>query len=92
MANATIFDRLQRDHDTHRQFFTDMADLREEAARRALFDRFVVEVTTHAAAEEEEEEMFPDAAQDMSAAEEQRLGRRFARRKPAEREHARTAG
>lgn len=69
MANATIFDRLQRDHDTHRQFFTDMADLREEA-----------------------EEMFPDAAQDMSAAEEQRLGRRFARRKPAERERAHTAG
>lgn len=69
MANATIFDRLQRDHDTHRQFFAGMADLREEA-----------------------EEMFPDAAQDMSAAEEQRLSRRFARRKPAEREHARTAG
>lgn len=38
--------------------------------------------------EEEEEEMFPDAAKDLTAEEEQALGRRFAERKPAELERA----
>ena len=38
--------------------------------------------------EEEEEEMFPDAAKDMSAQEEEHLGARFAERKPAELERA----
>mgnify|MGYP001584287886 CR=1 FL=1 len=34
--------------------------------------------------EEEEEEMFPDAAKELSAAEEEKLAKLFARRKPAE--------
>lgn len=38
--------------------------------------------------EEEEEEMFPDAAKQLSAAEEERLGKLFAKRKPAELERA----
>ena len=38
--------------------------------------------------EEEEEEMFPDAAKDLSAQEEEQLGTRFAERKPAELERA----
>ena len=38
--------------------------------------------------EEEEEEMFPDAAKDLSAQEEEKLGRKFAERKPAELERA----
>ncbi|HKT77980.1 MAG TPA: hemerythrin domain-containing protein [Sphingobium sp.] len=38
--------------------------------------------------EEEEEEMFPDAARELTAEEEQRLADIFARRKPAERERA----
>ena len=38
--------------------------------------------------EEEEEEMFPDAAKDLSAQEEEQLGARFAERKPAELERA----
>ena len=38
--------------------------------------------------EEEEEEMFPDAAKDLSAQEEEKLGRKFAERKPAELDRA----
>lgn len=38
--------------------------------------------------DEEEEEMFPDAAKELSAAEEERLGKLFAKRKPAELERA----
>lgn len=38
--------------------------------------------------DEEEEEMFPDAAKELSAAEEAKLGTLFAKRKPAELERA----
>lgn len=38
--------------------------------------------------DEEEEEMFPDAAKELSAAEEEKLGTLFAKRKPAELERA----
>jgi hemerythrin superfamily protein len=41
--------------------------------------------------EEEEEEMFPDAAKELSADEEQRLADVFARRKPAERQRVEAA-
>lgn len=34
--------------------------------------------------DEEEEEMFPDAAEELTAAEEEKLGKLFAKRKPAE--------
>jgi hemerythrin superfamily protein len=40
--------------------------------------------------DEEEEEMFPAAARDLTAEEEQKLGTLFARRKPAELERAQT--
>lgn len=38
--------------------------------------------------DEEEEEMFPDAAEELTAAEEEKLGKLFAKRKPAELERA----
>jgi len=38
--------------------------------------------------DEEEEEMFPDAAKELTAAEEEKLGKLFAKRKPAELERA----
>ncbi len=54
MADATIFDRLKQDHDTHRQLLTKIEGARGDADRREkLFNQFKVEVTAHAAAEEE---------------------------------------
>ncbi|HUD90671.1 hemerythrin domain-containing protein [Sphingobium sp.] len=152
MADASIFDRLKQDHDTHRQLFDKMADAereKNEERLEKLFEQFKVEVTAHAAAEEEslyatmlsrpdlredaqhsvsehkeiddyleeladlkfngeawrkkfaemkkrylhhieeeEEEMFPTAAKDLSAEEEAKLGKLFAKRKPAELERA----
>lgn len=152
MADASIFDRLKQDHDTHRQLFDKMAEAeraKDEERLEKLFEQFKVEVSAHAAAEEEtlyatmlaqpdlredaqhsvsehkeiddyleelddlkfngeawrkkfaemkkrylhhideeEEEMFPDAAKELSAAEEAKLGTLFAKRKPAELERA----
>lgn len=56
-----------------------------EAWRRE-FDKMKKRYLHHI--EEEEEEMFPDAAKDLSAEEEERLGKLFAKRKPAELERA----
>ncbi|SER36348.1 hemerythrin domain-containing protein [Sphingobium sp. YR768] len=56
-----------------------------EAWRRE-FDKMKKRYLHHI--EEEEEEMFPDAAKDLSAAEEEKLGKLFAKRKPAELERA----
>ncbi|PZU59499.1 MAG: hemerythrin [Sphingobium sp.] len=54
MADATIFDRLKRDHDQHRQLLKKLTDAKGEPERREkLFAQFRVEVTAHAAAEEE---------------------------------------
>lgn len=152
MADATIFDRLKQDHDTHRQLFDKMAQAdrdKDEDRLEKLFEQFKVEVTAHAAAEEEslyatmlaqpdlredaqhsvsehkeiddyleelddlkfngdawrrklaemkkrylhhieeeEEEMFPNAAKELSTEEEEKLGKLFAKRKPAELERA----
>ena len=150
MANASIFDRMKQDHDSHRQLFAKMDEAKDDNDRlEKLFDQFKVEVKAHAAAEEEtlyatmlarpdlredaqhsvsehkeiedyledmeeqefngrewretfaqlkkrylhhieeeEEEMFPDAAKDLSDAEEKMLGEKFAERKPAELERA----
>lgn len=150
MADATIFDRLKQDHDSHRQLFAKMDEAKDDADRlEKLFEQFKVEVKAHAAAEEEtlyatmlsrpdlredaqhsvsehkeiedyleemeeqefdgqewretfaqlkkrylhhieeeEEEMFPDAAKDLTDAEEKQLGDKFAERKPAELERA----
>lgn len=152
MADASIFDRLKQDHDTHRQLFDKMTEAeraKDEERLEKLFEQFKVEVSAHAAAEEEtlyatmlaqpdlredaqhsvsehkeiddyleelddlkfngeawrkkfaemkkrylhhideeEEEMFPDAAKELSAAEEAKLGTLFAKRKPAELERA----
>lgn len=152
MADATIFDRLKKDHDTHRALFDKMADAdrdKDEKQLEKLFDQFKVEVSAHAAAEEEtlyatmlarpdlredaqhsvsehkeiddyleelddlkfngeawrkkfaemkkrylhhieeeEEEMFPDAAKELTAEEEDKLGKLFAKRKPVELERA----
>ena len=51
-------------------------------AWRGTFDRMKRRYLHHI--DEEEEEMFPDAAKQLTAAEEQELARLFARRKPAE--------
>jgi hemerythrin superfamily protein len=56
-----------------------------EAWRRE-FDKMKKRYLHHI--EEEEEEMFPDAAKDLSASEEEKLGKLFAKRKPAELERA----
>ncbi|MEA3391026.1 hemerythrin domain-containing protein [Sphingobium sp. CCH11-B1] len=54
MADATIFDRLKQDHDSHRQLFAKMDEAKDDADRlEKLFDQFKVEVKAHAAAEEE---------------------------------------
>lgn len=54
MANASIFDRLKQDHDSHRQLFAKMEETKDDADRlEKLFDQFRVEVKAHAAAEEE---------------------------------------
>jgi hemerythrin superfamily protein len=150
MADATIFDRLKQDHDTHRQLFAKMEEAAKDDDRlEKLFEQFKVEVSAHAAAEEEtlyatmlaqpdlredaqhsvsehkeiddyleelddlkfngdawrkkfaemkkrylhhideeEEEMFPDAAKELTAEQEDQLGKLFAKRKPAELERA----
>ncbi len=51
-------------------------------AWRRTFDQLKKRYLHHI--EEEEEEMFPDAAKELSAAEEEKLAKLFARRKPAE--------
>ncbi|MGB3930976.1 MAG: hemerythrin domain-containing protein [Sphingobium sp.] len=54
MADATIFDRLKQDHDSHRQLFAKMDEAKDDADRlEKLFEQFKVEVKAHAAAEEE---------------------------------------
>ncbi|MFD1106480.1 hemerythrin domain-containing protein [Sphingobium olei] len=54
MADATIFDRLKQDHDSHRQLFAKMDEAKDDADRlEKLFAQFKVEVKAHAAAEEE---------------------------------------
>ena len=149
MADASIFDRLKQDHDTHRELFKKIDAAKDEDQLEKLVTQFKIEVTAHAAAEEEtlyatmlakpdlredaqhsvsehkeiddyfeeldelkfngdawrkkfaemkkrylhhideeEEEMFPDAAKELTAAEEKSLGERFAERKPDELERA----
>ncbi|EKU76211.1 MULTISPECIES: hemerythrin domain-containing protein [Sphingobium] len=51
-------------------------------AWRRTFDQLKKRYLHHI--EEEEEEMFPDAAKELSAAEEEKLAKLFAKRKPAE--------
>lgn len=53
---------------------------------RKTFDQMKKRYLHHI--DEEEEEMFPDAARELTAKEEEELGRIFAKRKPAELERA----
>ena len=53
---------------------------------RKTFDQMKKRYLHHI--DEEEEEMFPDAAKELTAKEEEELGRIFAKRKPAELERA----
>lgn len=55
-------------------------------AWRKTFDQMKKRYLHHI--DEEEEEMFPDAARELTAKEEEELGRIFAKRKPAELERA----
>jgi hemerythrin superfamily protein len=53
MSDATIFEKLKADHDSHRALLARIADAAGSEERQALFEAFRVEVTAHAAAEEE---------------------------------------
>ncbi|MEN3972181.1 hemerythrin domain-containing protein [Sphingomicrobium sp. XHP0235] len=53
MAEQTIFKRLKKDHETHRELLERIEKLGNTEERKALFNNFRVEVTAHAAAEEE---------------------------------------
>lgn len=54
MAQQTIFKRLKKDHDTHRELLEKIESMSGESEeRRTLFNNFRTEVTAHAAAEEE---------------------------------------
>ncbi|WP_298398740.1 hemerythrin domain-containing protein [Sphingobium sp.] len=68
-------------------YLEELSDLKfnGEAWRRE-FDKMKKRYLHHI--EEEEEEMFPDAAKDLSTADEEKLGKLFAKRKPAELERA----
>jgi len=55
MADTTgIFDVLKDDHDKHRKILEQLADTSGESEeRRNLFERFTIDVKSHAAAEEQ---------------------------------------
>ncbi|MBN8809003.1 MAG: hemerythrin domain-containing protein [Sphingomonas sp.] len=54
MASADIYDRLKADHDKQRAMLKDLGELRGDTKKRqALFERFRLEMESHAAAEEE---------------------------------------
>lgn len=68
-------------------YFEELADLKFNGdAWRKTFDKLKHRYMHHI--DEEEEEMFPDAAKDLTAEEEDKLGKLFAKRKPAELERA----
>lgn len=68
-------------------YFEELADLKFNGdAWRKTFDKLKHRYMHHI--DEEEEEMFPDAAKDLTAEEEAKLGKLFAERKPAELERA----
>lgn len=51
---TTIYDLIERDHESHRRLLRDIADTQGDfAARRALWQKFYYDVKAHAAAEEE---------------------------------------
>lgn len=52
MAEKTIFKRLKKDHDVHRELLDNIEKSSGEQ-RKQLFENFRTEVTAHAAAEEE---------------------------------------
>ncbi|MCJ7421519.1 hemerythrin domain-containing protein [Sphingomicrobium astaxanthinifaciens] len=54
MSNQTIFKRLKKDHEKHRELLNRIETMTGESEeRRTLFNNFRTEVTAHAAAEEE---------------------------------------
>ncbi|MFZ2995471.1 hemerythrin domain-containing protein [Sphingobium sp.] len=53
MADASIFDRLKQDHDTHRELFKKIDAAKDDDQLEKLVTQFKIEVTAHAAAEEE---------------------------------------
>lgn len=68
-------------------YFEELADLKFNGdAWRKKFAELKKRYMHHI--DEEEEEMFPDAAKDLTAEEEDKLGKLFAKRKPAELERA----
>ena len=71
-------------------YLEELADLKFNGdAWRKTFEKMKKRYLHHI--EEEEEEMFPDAAKELTAEEEQKLAARFAERKPAELDRAEAA-
>lgn len=54
MATADIYDRLKADHDKQRAMLKELGELQGDTKKRqALFEKFRLELESHAAAEEE---------------------------------------
>lgn len=90
LARPDLREDAQHSVSEHKEiddYFEELADLKFNGdAWRKKFAEMKKRYLHHI--EEEEEEMFPDAAKDLSAEEEEKLGKLFAKRKPAELERA----
>ncbi len=90
LARPDLREDAQHSVSEHKEiddYFEELADLKFNGdAWRKTFDKLKHRYMHHI--DEEEEEMFPDAAKDLTAEEEDKLGKLFAKRKPAELERA----
>ncbi len=90
LARPDLREDAQHSVSEHKEiddYFEELADLKFNGdAWRKTFDKLEHRYMHHI--DEEEEEMFPDAAKDLTADEEDKLGKVFAERKPAELERA----
>ncbi|MCP1470003.1 hemerythrin superfamily protein [Sphingobium sp. OAS761] len=90
LARPDLREDAQHSVSEHKEiddYLEELAELKFNGeAWRKKFDQMKKRYLHHI--DEEEEEMFPDAAKDLTAQEEERLGKLFAKRKPAELERA----
>lgn len=90
LANPDLRDEAQHSVAEHKEIEDYLTELYEMdfsstgwlTRFRSMKERYLHHI------DEEEEEMFPDAAKELTAAEEEKLGKLFAKRKPAELERA----